>query len=174
MKQQLLLLQDVDVLGKKGELVAAKPGFIRNFLLPFGHALIADKHTLKMRERLQQERTEQAEIDKKASFALAAKLKEVILEHEVKVDPEGHMYGSVTQLDISRLLQEKGHEVDRRQVNLAAPIKKIGEHKIPLRLKEDVEAYVTLRINAEGKPFEAEIQEMKEEAAKQEEEGASA
>jgi large subunit ribosomal protein L9 len=174
MKQQLLLIQDVDGLGKKGEVVSVKPGFTRNFLLPYGHALIADRHTLKMRERLQQERAAQAEIDKKASFELASKLKEVILEHEVKVDPEGHMYGSVTQLDISRMLEEKGHEVERRQVNLHAPIKKIGEHKVPLRLKEDVEAYVTLRINAEGKPFKAEVQEVKEEAEKQAEEEASA
>lgn len=172
MKQHLLLLKDVDGLGRKGELVNAKPGFVRNFLLPYGHALIADEHTMKMQERLQQERSQQAELDRKASFELAGKLKDVVIVHEVKVDPEGHMYGSVTQLDLSRLLKEQGFEVDRRQVMLQNPIKKIGEHKVPLRLKEDVEAYFILRIHAEGKPFVAEVQEVKEEAEKANEEQA--
>ena len=65
MKQSLLLLKDVDGLGRSGEVVSAKPGFVRNFLLPQKHAVIADKHTLKMQARLQEERARHAEVDRK-------------------------------------------------------------------------------------------------------------
>lgn len=151
MKQQLLLLKDVEGLGRKGEIIArAKPGFVRNFLLPYGYAVTADKRTVKLQERLKEERAKQAEIDLKESRALASKLKELVLEQEVKVDTEGKMYGSVTHLEIAKLLQDQGHPVERKNILLAGPLKKLGEHKVPLRLKEGIEAQVKLTLIPEG------------------------
>lgn len=151
MKQQLLLLKDVDGLGRKGEIIArAKPGFVRNFLLPYGYAVAADKHTVKLQERLKEERAKQAEIDLKESHALASKLKDLVLEQEVKVDTEGKMYGSVTHLEIAKLLQDLGHPVERKSILLPGPLKKLGEHKVPLRLKEGVEAHIKLTLIPEG------------------------
>lgn len=153
MKQQLLLLEDVDALGRKGEIVSAKPGFIRNFLLPKGYAIIATQNTLRKQERLRAERAKQAVIDQKESEELARQIEGIVVETTVKVDPEGHMYGSVSAADIALLLQERGLPLDRKSVLLPRPIKQTGVHKISLKLKEGVSAFCDLHILAEGKPI---------------------
>ncbi len=154
MKQQLLLLRDVDSLGSKGEIVSAKPGYVRNFLLPRGLAIVASPHTLRTQKRLREERAQQAIIDRKEAEVLAAQLQGVTLEILVKVDPEGHMYGSVSALDIAVLLQEKGYQVDKRAVQLLRPIKATGVHPLTIKLKEGVPAIVQLTIIAENRPVE--------------------
>ena len=107
MKQQLLLLQDVDALGKKGDVVSAKSGYVRNFLVPKKLAVIASPNTLRKQERLRQERAKQAVVDLKESEDLAKQIESIILETRVKVDPEGHMYGSVSAGDIALLFQHQ-------------------------------------------------------------------
>lgn len=149
-KTQLLLLEDVDGLGRSGDVVTAKAGFIRNFLLPKKKAVIADKHTLRMRARLQEEREKQAAVDRKESEALAAQFEGYILQVAVKVDPEGNMYGSVTQHDIAKLLQEKGMPIERKHILLPQALKTIGTHTVNVRLKEGVPASFSLEIIAEG------------------------
>lgn len=149
MKQQLLLLEDVDGLGRSGDIVSAKPGFTRNFLLPQKKAVIADKRTLRMQVRLKEERLKKAAVDRQESESMAAKLAGLILDIEVKVDPEGKMYGSVTMLDIARLLQENGYEIERKNVVLPQPIKMPGTYQIQLKLKEGVTAAFTLEIKPE-------------------------
>src|ERR1700722_13920807 len=114
MRQQLLLLEDVDGLGRSGDVVTAKPGFIRNFLLPQKKAVIADKRTLKMQTRLQEEREKRASVDRTEAEQFAEKMKDLVLTTVVKVDPEGKMYGSVTTTDVARMLQEKGYAIDRK------------------------------------------------------------
>lgn len=150
MKQQLLLLEDVDGLGRSGDVVNARRGFIRNFLIPQKKAVIADKHTLKMQERLKEERLKKAAVDRSESEELAAKLKDFVISIEVKVDHEGHLYGSVTSFDVARMMQEKGYSLDRKNVALLQPIKTLGAHPIPLKLKEGVTASITLEVTAEG------------------------
>jgi large subunit ribosomal protein L9 len=146
MKYHILLLEDVLNHGRKGDLVFVPPGFARNFLLPQGKALLASNSTIKMREKLQTERSEQAEKDKKTSLELASRLKGVMLETVVKVDPDGHLYGSVTVADIVDLLAKSGYEVDKKSIALHHPIKVIGNHHIPLKLPEGVEAAVGLSV----------------------------
>lgn len=150
MKQQLLLLDDVDALGKKGEVVSAKPGYVRNFLLPKGLAVVASANTLRKQERLRAEREKQAVIDRKESDELAAQIATVSLEIKVKVDPEGHMYGSVSASDVAQLFQERGLPVERKYILLSRPIKVTGAHKIELRLKEGVTSSCSLTIIPEG------------------------
>ncbi|MGB7978310.1 MAG: 50S ribosomal protein L9 [Chlamydiales bacterium] len=150
MKQQLLLLQDVEALGKKGEIVTAKPGYIRNFLLPQGFAVVASPNTLRKQERLRAERAKQAVIDRKESEELAAQVEGSSLEIRVKVDPEGHMYGSVSAADIAQLFQEKGLPVEKKSVLVNKPIKTTGVHIISLKLKEGIEAKCQLSIIPEG------------------------
>lgn len=146
MKQQLLLLEDVEALGRKGEIVSAKPGYVRNFLLPKGYAVIASPNTLRKQERLRQEREKQAVVDRQAAEQLAAQIEQVTLETKVKVDPEGHMYGSVSAADIAQLFQEKGFAVEKKNVQLPRPIKETGVHKIVLKLKEGIPAFCNLSI----------------------------
>lgn len=146
-QQELLLLKDVQNLGRKGDLVqGAKPGFIRNFLVPHGHAVVADKRTIRMRERLQKEREEQAAVDRKASEEIAAKINGKTYEHTVKVDSQGHLYGSVSAQDIVHILEAQGVKLERRMVLIGQPIKTLGVHTVPLGLKEDVKAEVKIRV----------------------------
>ncbi len=150
MKQQLLLLQDVEALGKKGEIVSAKPGYVRNFLLPQGLAVIASPNTLRKQERLRAERAKQAVVDLKESQELLQQIEATPVEKKVKVDPEGHMYGSVSAADIAQLFQERGIPVEKKYVQLTKPIKETGVHKISLKLKEGITATCQLTIIPEG------------------------
>jgi large subunit ribosomal protein L9 len=146
-KAQLLLLEDVKNLGRKGELVTAKRGFVRNFLIPKKHAVIADKRTIRWQERLQQERAEQAAKDKEASLELSSKLEKERFCMEVKIDAGGHLFGSVAAQDIVTLLKDKDLvELERKHVLLAKPIKKVGVYTIGLTLKENVSASITVQV----------------------------
>lgn len=150
MKQQLLLLEDVESLGRKGEIVSAKPGYVRNFLLPRGFAVIASPNALRKQESLKAEREKQAILDRQEAESLAKQLEGVILEIKVKVDPEGHMYGSVSPVDIARLFEERGFAVERKYIQLNRPIKETGIHKISLKLKEGIPVVCQLSIIPEG------------------------
>lgn len=146
-KTKLLLINDVDDVGRSGEVVEVKPGFARNFLLPQGYAVKADKQTLKMQDRLRKEREKQAVEDMKESETLAKKLEGITISTVTKVDQEGHMFGSVSQLDIVRMLEEEhGIQLTKKMVLLSHPIKATGVYTIDLKLKEDVPAQFTLKV----------------------------
>jgi len=148
-QNQLLLIQDVDNLGRSGDLVRVKPGFARNFLLPQKKALIADKGTVRLRAKLQQEREKLAFVDKQEAEGIAARITDMRLSIVVKVDQEGHMYGSVSQMDIVHLFEKEGIQLEKRNVILPNPIKKIGETTIQLKLKEGVPASFTLVVESD-------------------------
>ncbi len=152
MQNQLLLLDDVENVGRSGDVVSVRPGFARNFLLPKKMAVVADKFTLRMQARLKEERAKRAEIDKKESAILAEKCSALTLSIEVKVDPEGHMYGSVAATDIVKLLEKEGITLDRKMVALVHPIKAVGVHTIQLKLKEGIPASFTLQIVSDHAP----------------------
>ena len=148
-KPQLLLLEDVTNLGRKGDLTIAKPGFVRNFLLPQKKAVIADKRTIRMQERLQEERAKQAAQDKKDAEVLADKLKDLTLSMTVKTDSQGHLYGSVAAIDIVKVLAGEGYEIYRKNFVVAKSIKTVGLYEIQLRLKENVPATFKLKVKGD-------------------------
>jgi large subunit ribosomal protein L9 len=148
-KSQLLLLEDVTNLGRKGDLAYAKPGFVRNFLLPQKKAVLADKRTIRMQERLKEERAKQAAQDKKDAVILAEKLKGITLSMTVKTDTQGHLYGSVAAQDIVKLLAGEGFEIERKNVVLPKPIKFVGVFDINLNLKENVPATFKLKVKGD-------------------------
>ncbi len=150
MKNQLLLVADVDDLGRSGEIVSVRPGYARNFLLPQKKAVVADKRTLRMQAKLQEERAKQAVVDKKDAEEQAEKINAMTLTHVVKVDQEGHMYGSVTAHDIVHLFEKEGIQLEKRNVVLPHPIKALGTHEIKLKLKEGVTAAFSLHIEGEA------------------------
>jgi large subunit ribosomal protein L9 len=151
MPTQLLLIKDVDHLGRSGAVVKVKPGFARNFLVPNGYAIPLDKKALRMQASLQEKRQEQASVDKKEAEELAVKLQGAAISTTVKVDHEGHMYGSVSAGDIAHLIQEQlGLTLDKKAIQLKHAIKTTGENmRISVKLKEDVKAELLLTINAE-------------------------
>jgi len=149
MKQQYLLIDDVEDVGRSGELISVKPGFARNYLLPRAKAVPASAHTLRMQEKLVEERKKKAAVDKKEAEDQAAKLQGLVLKITVKVDPEGHMYGSVGASDIIELFAKEGIAVNKRNIGLNKPIKVTGVHPMTLKLKEDVTCGYSLEIIGE-------------------------
>jgi large subunit ribosomal protein L9 len=150
MATQLLLIEDVEDLGHKGEIVNVRPGYARNFLLPQGLAVVADKRTLRMQERLKEERKQKAAVDKKESEEVAAKLQDATVTTVVKVDHEGHMYGSVSANDIVELLQDQMQvQLEKKNVQLKHPIKTTGVHPISIKLKEGVTTTFNLKVMSE-------------------------
>jgi large subunit ribosomal protein L9 len=149
MKTQYLLIEDIDSDRRSGDLVAVKPGYARNFLLPQKKAVIATKFTLRKQAQLQEERRKRAVVDRGESEKLAERIGTLVLECTVKVDQEGHMYGSVTQLDIVHLFEKEGIQLERKNIILPHPIKTTGEHVLTLRLKEGVPATCQLKVVSE-------------------------
>lgn len=166
MPNKLLLIDDVESLGRSGDIVSVKPGYARNFLLPMGFAVVANKATLKMQARLQEERLQKAIQDKQESTELAARLEGQVLSTIVKVDHEGHMYGSVSSGDIVHLLQQQlSLDLEKRAIQLKHAIKEIGVHQIHVKLKEGVTASFSLKVEPDvvmGKIPSALAEEKKE------------
>ncbi len=150
MATKLLLIEDVETLGRSGEIVSVRPGYARNYLLPHRFAVVADKQALRQQERLKEERQKQALIDRQESEEMAAHLEGVALVTVVKVDHEGHMYGSVTANEIVHLLQEQRQiELEKKSIQLKHPIKTTGAHTISVKLKEDITTSFSLKVMSE-------------------------
>lgn len=150
MATKLLLLEDVEDLGRSGDIVSVKPGYGRNFLLPQQKAVVATKGTLRMQAKLQEERLKRAAEEKKQAEKLAERFVDFSIETIVKVDPEGHLYGSVTVVDIVDMLEKQlGMTVEKKCILLKHPIKVLGEHTIELKLHEEVPATFLLKVLAE-------------------------
>jgi large subunit ribosomal protein L9 len=147
---KLLLIEDVEALGRSGEIVSVKPGYARNFLLPQGLGVLANKQALRQQEKLKEEREKRALEDKKESNDIAAQIEGIDLITVVKVDHDGHMYGSVTTHEVMHLLQEqKNITLDKKNIQLKHAIKATGVHPISVKLKEGVVAEFNLKVMSE-------------------------
>ena len=147
MANKLLLIKDVEDLGRSGDIVTVKPGFARNYLLPRGMAIVADKPSLRMQARLKAEREMQAALDKKEAETVASNIEGISLTKIVKVDHEGHMYGSVSAHDIVDLLLTNYNIVlEKSAVGLKHPIKTTGVHHVTIKLKEGVTASINVKV----------------------------
>lgn len=147
MATKLLLIEDVEDLGRSGDVVSVKPGYARNFLLPMGFAVPADINALRRQARLQEERAKKAISDKEESEKIAGALADVTITTVVKVDHDGHMYGSVSAADVIQLLKEQANvELEKRSILLKHPLKETGDHAIKIKLKENVSSEITLKI----------------------------
>ena len=151
MATKVLLLADVENVGDKGQIVDVKSGFAFNFFIPSNMAQVADANSIRRQAKLQEERRKEAVENKRISEELAGRLQGVELEAHVKVDHDGHMYGSVSALDISHLLKaQTGIDVEKRNVLLKSPIKQTGVFEVALQFKEGVTASVHIKVTPEG------------------------
>lgn len=147
MANKLLLIEDVEDLGRSGDIVNVRPGYARNYLLPKGFALVADKSALRMQARLQEERRKQAIEDKQQAEEQKVAIDAVVIETIVKVDHEGKMYGSVSAGDIVHLLEQQANiQLEKRTIQLKHAIKEVGVHQINVKLKEGIQSVFTLKI----------------------------
>ena len=149
MPVQVILRDDVAHLGKIGDVVRVKAGYARNFLLPRGLAVQASPKNLSALEHQKRIITAKAAREKKSAEAVAARLAGVRLTVRARVGEGGRLFGSVTNLDVERLLGERGLTVDRRRIRLAEPIKELGTFPIAVQIGRDVQATVELTIEAE-------------------------
>lgn len=151
MKQQLLLLEDVDGLGRSGDIVTARSGYSRNYLIPQKKAIIAGAGTLRLQAKLKEERMRRAAADREESEKLAETLKSIVLEFQVRVDPDNNMYGSVTIADMIQAAAEKNIVLTRKNFpHSHYAIKNLGKKSVPLKLKEDVPATLTVEVTSEN------------------------
>src|SRR5436305_3108942 len=149
---EVTLREHVDNLGKRGEVVKVADGYARNYLLPRKMALLATEGNKKQIER-EREKFEAKESDeRKAAEAVAARMGNIEVDIPRKVGENDVLFGSVTTSDIASALEAKGFEVDRRKLQLAEPIKKLGEFDIPLKLQREVTATIKIKVVAEGAP----------------------
>lgn len=147
---EVILREDVPSLGIIGEVVKVKPGYARNYLFPQGLAVPADRRNL---ARLEHEKAliELKKQRERGTYErLAESLKGLRLEVEARAGKTGKLFGSVTNIDVCRLIQEKGLDIDRRRIELKEPIKDIGEFQVLVRVGQDITTTVTLVVKAEG------------------------
>jgi large subunit ribosomal protein L9 len=146
---ELILREDIEKLGQRGEVVNVAPGYARNFLLPKRLAVVANASNKKIvdQEREAHLRRE-AKLQSEAAD-LAKLLSAVTVTITQKAGEEGHLFGSVNPKDIAEALEKQNYTIDRRKIQLADPIKQVGEYKIPVKLHMDVTAEITVIVAAE-------------------------
>ena len=146
---RLILREDIPGLGEAGDLVGVKVGYARNYLLPQGKAILATEAKIAQLEHNKRVVSEKLGKELKDLEALRERLQALELEVVAKAGEEGKLFGSVTSAHVADMLAEKGFEIDRRKIALSEPIKEIGEHKVPIRLRGEIVAEVTVSVTAE-------------------------
>ena len=152
---EVILKEDVDKLGHRGDIVKVAEGYGRNFLLPRKLAIEASKGNKNVIEQMKAAAARKSAHEKIGAEALAKQLNEVSLAFERKVGEKDHLFGSVTSSDIAAALENKGFTVDRRKIHLDDPLKSLGEFHIPIKLHREVTAHIKVNVNREGGEPEA-------------------
>jgi len=134
----IILLQDVDILGTAGDIVNVKPGFARNFLFPRGLALRASKRNLAIADERKRNSEKRRAHDMKINLELSDQLKDLEMTFEVQVGEEEKMFGAVTSNDIHKKLEEKGISLERHRIELSESIKALGIYHVPVRVSADM------------------------------------
>ncbi|MBN2431231.1 MAG: 50S ribosomal protein L9 [Acidobacteria bacterium] len=147
---KIILIEDVENLGRRGNVVKVADGYARNYLIPQRFAMQATPGNLKYVENQKLVWVKQEAKLKEEAEILAQALGEVRVHIEKKVGEGDNLYGSVTTMDIAHQLEEKGFQIDRRKIRLDHPIKTLGEYTIPIRLHRDVTAEIKVLVAKEG------------------------
>ena len=145
---QVILREDVVSLGQAGDLVQVKPGFARNYLIPQGKAIVATEASKRELEHQKRVIAERVRRDREVLEAERKKYDGVVVEITAQAGEEGKLFGSVTAAQIAETLAERGLEIDRRRIDLAEPIKALGDHDVVVRLHRDVTATLKVKVVA--------------------------
>jgi large subunit ribosomal protein L9 len=141
---RVILLQDQEGLGNAGDQLDVKNGYARNFLIPRGIALKADKNSIKQLQEMDRLQNRKKDKALRQSRELAEKLQSLSLTIPVQVGEEDRVFGAVTSQEIAQQLQDKGYDIDKRQIILEQPIKALGVFEIPLKLHSEITTTVKL------------------------------
>jgi large subunit ribosomal protein L9 len=143
---EVILLDTVHKLGNRGEMVKVKPGYARNYLFPRKLALPASEANRRVFQENERNLIKRDLQEMEAARAHAAKLAGAACTITVQVGEEDKLYGSVTSLDIFRHLEQKGYQLERRQIVLSEPIKQLGEYTVDVRFHREVSVPVKVSV----------------------------
>jgi large subunit ribosomal protein L9 len=152
---EVILKEDVNKLGHRGDVVKVADGYGRNYLLPEKLAIEANAANRAVIEQMKASAVRKSVKEKAGAEQLATQLSEVELVFERKVGENDHLFGSVTSGDIAHELEAKGYTIDRRKISLDEPLKSLGEYHVPVKLHREVTSHV--KVTVKGDQQEAEV-----------------
>ncbi|MCU0407732.1 MAG: 50S ribosomal protein L9 [Bacteroidales bacterium] len=147
---EIILIQDVNKLGQKDDIVTVKDGYARNFLIPRGYAVAASSSAKKMHQENLRQRAHKEEKIKVAAQEIATRLEGLKITVGAKTSTSGKIFGSVNTIQISEALKEKGFDIDRKSITLPEDqIKEVGSYKAVIKLHREVKVEIDFEIIAE-------------------------
>ena len=147
---EVILKEDVNKLGHRGDVVKVAAGYGRNYLLPSKLAMEATPANKAVIEQMKASAIRKSASEKGGAEELAGKLNELVLTFERKTGENDHLFGSVTSQDIAHQLEEQGFKIDRRKIHLDEPLKTTGEFHVPVRIHREVTAHVQVTIKSDA------------------------
>lgn len=147
---KVLLREDVDDLGARGEIVRVRAGYARNYLLPRNLAVEATAGNVKGIEAERAALLKKEAKERATAEAQSQQIGKLELEFKRKAGEQGALYGSVTSMDVAEALKERGYEIDRHRIHLREPLKRLGEYTVPVRLHREVTLDLKIRVASEG------------------------
>lgn len=150
----VLLREDIETLGGRGEIVKVKAGYARNYLLPRGMATLATKGNIRQIELERSALLKKAAAEKATAELQAGQMSDISLTFTRKAGEQGHLFGSVTSMDIAEALKAKGYEIDRRKIVLKDSIKDTGNFTVGVKLHREVTLQIPISVRGEGEAAE--------------------
>ena len=147
---KVLLREDVDDLGARGEIVRVRAGYARNYLLPRNLAVEATAGNVKGIEAERAALLKKEAKERATAEGQAQQISALELEFKRKAGEQGALYGSVTSMDVAEALHQRGYEIDRHRIHLREPLKRLGEYTVPVRLHREVTIDLKVRVASEG------------------------
>ena len=146
---KVILKEDVQNLGQQGDVVEVKSGYARNYLMPQKLAILFTKQQKKSIEEAQRVEERKLEREKDQLESVLKQVENLSLSLKMQSEEDSKLFGSVTKLDIVKLLEENGITVDKKYVDLSSPIKTLGEHKVNIAFTKELSASFILTIEKE-------------------------
>lgn len=143
---EVILTSNVRNLGSEGDQIKVADGYARNYLLPHNLAIVADEGSKKRIESLRLKKAERERAELAVAQENVKKLEKLSLTLQAPIGEQKKLFGSVTAQDIAKALTEKGFEVDRKQIEIEAPIRKAGQYEVVVKLHTDVTAKVKIKV----------------------------
>src|SRR5436190_3264869 len=147
---KVLLREDVDDLGARGEIVRVRAGYARNYLLPRNLAVEASPGNAKGIEQERAALLRKEAKERATAESQSQQMGSLELEFKRKAGEQGALYGSVTSMDVAEALRERGYEIDRHRIHLREPLKRLGDYTVPVRLHREVTMDLKIRVAPEG------------------------
>lgn len=150
---KIILKKQMENLGDAGDIVKVADGYARNYLLPRGLAVPATPNNIKLASKIKEEEEKRRAAELKEAEMIGKQIEKSSLTFERQADENGHLYGSVNEIDIVKALQEQGLEIDKQNVKMERHIKKLGDYEISIALKQDVNVTLNIKVIPKPKPI---------------------